>query len=122
MAEKKFAGISGTLESAELSADYADAKVFDKVRAGRLGVYYRDGLRLRYIAYAQMERVFIRIQEVTGRMCCGSTVFAYFRLVFVVNGREYAEVISESESAMDGALAYIHEQAPEIPTGVAEKL
>ena len=47
MAEKKFAGLNGPLESAELSADYDSAAVFERLRVGEKGVYFRDGLRTR---------------------------------------------------------------------------
>ena len=121
MAEKKFATPDGAVQSAELTADYERARKFDAVRVGKLGVYYRSGLKTVFLAYPTLERAFIRIQEVNGRMCCGSTTFAYYRLVLIRGGKEYAEVMSESESAMDAALAAIHENAPELPIGVADQ-
>lgn len=122
MAEKKFAGIKGTVSSPELSADYESARTFDKVKVGNLGVYYRDGFKIRFMDYSLLERVFIRIQEVNGRMCCGNTIFAYYRLVFVADGREIGDAISENERAMDEALALIKELAPtSVAIGVAEK-
>ena len=36
MAEKKFAGLNGSLESPELSADYDSAAVFERLRVGVL--------------------------------------------------------------------------------------
>ena len=121
MAEKKFATPDGAVQSAELTADYERARKFDAVRVGKLGVYYRSGLKTVFLAYPTLERAFIRIQEVNGRMCCGSTTFAYYRLVLIRGRKEYAEVMSESESAMDAALAAIHENAPELPIGVADQ-
>ena len=117
MAEKKFSGVKGMAVPPEAGADYESAQVFDKVRVGKLGVYYRDGFRLRFIPYDYMERVFIRIQEVRGKMCCGQTMFAYFRLVFVHDGKEFADLISEDEQAMDQALACIRETAPNVAVG-----
>ena len=122
MAEKKFAGINGAVASPEVSADYEAAAEFDKVKVGKLGVYFRDGFKTRFMDYTLLERVFIRIQEVNGRMCCGNTVFAYYRLVFVVDGKEIADTISEDEKAMDDALALIKANAPaSLAIGVAEK-
>lgn len=120
MAEKKFYTPDGELRSAEVSADYSNAERFDTVRVGKLGVYYRDGLRTRYMAFDTLQRAFIRIQEVTGKMCCGSLTFAYYRLVLIRDGKEYADILSESEKAMDKALAKIHENAPTLAIGVAE--
>lgn len=117
MAEKKFAGIDGSVSDAAITADYDTAKHFDKVRVGSLGVYFRDGLKLRFLSYDRIERVFIRIQEVNGKLCCGSAVFAYCRLVFVVDGKEYADTLSENEQAMRDALEEISRRAPGVAIG-----
>ena len=121
MAEKKFSGPVEGLDGAALAADYESAASFEKLRVGKMAVYYRDGFRVKAVPYAKMERAFIRAQEVRGRMCCGQATFAYFRPVFLVGGKEYAEYLSEDEKAMDAALAKLHELAPEVPVGVAEK-
>ncbi len=120
MSEKRFAGPVEGLDPAALGADFDAAAAFDKLRVGKLAVYYRDGFRVKAIPYSRMDRAFIRIQEVRGRMCCGQAIFAYYRMVFVVNGKEIADFISEDEQAMDAALAAIHEAAPELPVGVPE--
>ncbi len=103
MPEKQFLN----RQTAEIQSDYEAAKQFEKARVGSLGVYYRDGLKTRYIPYTEMDRAFIRIQETRSRMCCGQANFNYFRLVFVKDGREFADVMSENEKAMDDALAEI---------------
>lgn len=121
MAEKKFSGPIGGADPAALAADFETAARFEKLAVGKLAVYYREGFRTRAIPYGKMERAFIRVQEVRGRMCCGQATFAYFRMVFLVDGKEIAEYISENEKAMDQALAKIHELAPDVPIGVAEK-
>ena len=77
MAEKRFYTPQGAAESAELTADHAAAEKFDRVRVGALGVYFREGLKTRFVPYSYMELAFIRIQEVNARVCCGSTCFAY---------------------------------------------
>ena len=110
MAEKRF--ISG-----KDTPDYESARQFDKLRVGAEGVYYREGLRTRFIPYGDMDRVFIRIQEVNGRMCCGRATFAYYRLVFCKDGAEFADVLSENEKAMDEALACIAANAPQLAIG-----
>ncbi len=119
MADKKFAGVSGTVDSVEVNTDYSEAAVFDKVRVGRLGLYFKEGLKTRFVPYDYLERVFIRINEVNGKLCCGTATFAYFRLVLVHEGKEFADVISENEKAMDEALALIAKRAPAVAIGVA---
>ena len=119
MAEKRFAGINGTLESAELSADYDSAAVFEKLRVGEKGVYFRDGLRTRYLPYDSIDRAFIRVQETRSRMCCGQANFNYFRIVFVHDGKEFADYLSEKEKETDDALAAI--AAHGVPTGFVKE-
>ena len=112
MAEKKYI-------AAKESADYEQAQVFDKLRVGDLGVYFRDGFRTRFIPYEDMDRAFIRVHEVNGRMCCGNAVFHYFRMVFMHDGKEFGDTVSEKENAMDQALAVIAAKAPNVAIGVA---
>lgn len=117
MAEMLFKVTGGKSSDPALAADYERAERFDKVRVGDLGIYYRDGLRIRHVSYSEMQRAFIRIQEVNGRMCCGRATFSYFRLVFIIDGKENQDIMSEDEKAMDAALARIGEKAPGVPIG-----
>ena len=117
MAEKKFSSPSGVVSDTAVAADFESAKVFDKAIVGTTGVYFRDGFKIKYVPYSALERAFIRIQEVNGRMCCGRAVFAYYRLVLVVNGKEWGDIMSEDEKAMDDALAEIAQRSPATAIG-----
>ena len=107
MSEKKFHSPAGAVTDGAVQADFESAIRFDKAFVGALGVYYRDGFKTKYVPYPLLERAFIRIQEVNGRFCCGKAVFAYYRLVLVVDGKEWGDIMSEDEKAMDDALAAI---------------
>ena len=107
---RRFSGIHGRITDPAVAEEYENAERFDKVRVGKTGVFYK-----------YMERAFIRINEVNGRMCCGKAVFQYFRLVFVRNGKEFIDAISENEKAMDDALAAIARNAPQVATGFVGK-
>ena len=115
MAEKKFDGINGTVDTPAVQADYEAAQVFERLRVGETGVFFRDGLKTRYIPYDEMDRAFIRVQETRSRMCCGQANFNYFRVVFTHDGKEIADYMSEKETLMDDALAAI--AAHGVPTG-----
>ncbi len=121
MAEKRFAGLHGPVDSAEVRADHEAAQDFKCLRVGKLGVYYREGFKTRFFAYEEIERAFVRVQEVRGRMCCGQAFFAYFRMVLVAGGREYDYPMSEDEKLMDDALSAIAAAAPALPVGVPGK-
>ena len=119
MADKTFAGLDGPVSGPSYDADFETAQKFDRLRVGKLGVYYRDGFKTRFLRYAEMERAFLRVQEVRGRMCCGQAFWAYFRMVFVCGGKEYDNVLSEDEALMDEALAAVAAAAPGLAIGVA---
>ena len=121
MADKRFFSPSGAVCDAAVESDFDRAERYDKVFVGALGVYYRDGFRFKYVPYPALERAFIRVQEVNGRLCCGTANFEYYRLVFVSGGQEIADVMSEKEKEMDAALACIHEAAPAIAIGFVGK-
>ena len=107
MADKVFTTDRGNIDSPEVGADYESAGAFDRLRVGSLGVFFRDGFRTRFIPYDRIDRVFIRIQQAHPTKSVGVAVYDYFRLVFVHNGTEFAEYLSEDEKALDEALAEI---------------
>ena len=117
MAAKVFVGINGKVESDEVIRDFEDSTKLDTVYVGKLGVYFRDLLKIRFMDYSLLERVFIRVQEVNLKTCCGGSTGIYYRLVFAAGGREICDVPSENGKAMDEALALIRENAPEIAIG-----
>ena len=118
---KKFNDVSGRYENEMLEKDFEAAEKFDCFSVGDIGVYYRDGFRIKLIPYNFTERVFIREQEVSGKMCCGSTIFRYYRIVFVCGGKEIADAISEDEKATFAAFEKIKEKAPGLHFGVEKK-
>ena len=117
----RFSGIHGRITDPAVTEEYEAAERFDKVCVGNTGVFFPYNLSIKYIPYKYIDRVFIRINEVNGRMCCGKAVFQYFRLVFVRDGKEFIDVISEDEKAMDDALAAIAEKAPDVAIGFIGK-
>ena len=119
MTDRRCAGINGTLESHEISRDYEKARQFDRLRVGEMGVFFRDGLRTRFIPFDYMDRVFIRVQETRSRMCCGQTNWYYYRIVFVHDGKEFVNYMSEKEKDMEEALAEI--AAKGVATGYIKK-
>ncbi len=117
MGEKRFYGVDGAIDDTVTSEEYAAAEKFDKLRVGKSGVFFRDGFKLRFLAYRDFDRVFIRIHEVNGKLCCGKSTFQYFRMVFVRGGKEIADVLGEDEKAFDAALECIAMNCPEMNIG-----
>lgn len=85
------------------------------------GVSYREGIRQKFIPYEKMKRAYERIQEVNGKLCCGSAVFTYFKLVITDDSdRENFVLLTEKEDEVSEALEKIHTFAPFVPIGVNE--
>ena len=118
---RAFSGLQGRVSDPAVAQEYASAERFDKVRVGETGVFFPHGLSVKYLPYEAIERAFIRIHEVNAKLCCGKAVFQYFRLVFVRGGKEFIDVISEDEAAMDAALTAIGEKSPQIAIGFPGK-
>jgi len=52
---------------AALSSEYAAAKEIGRVRLGELRLYFRSGLRVYYIPYRDVRRVFRRVQLIPAK-------------------------------------------------------
>ena len=115
----RFSGIHGRITDPAVAEEYENAERFDKVRVGKTGVFFPYNLSIKYIPFRYIDRAFIRINEVNGRMCCGSAVFHYFRMVFMRDGKEFGDTVSEKENVMDQALAAIAAKAPRVAIGTA---
>ena len=113
----KFSTPEGKLEAPEVTADYESAEVFEKTRVGKLGVFFPSGFGTKYIPYSYLDQAFIRVHEVDGKLCCGKATFYYYRLGFVHDGKEFADIISENEKLTDAALAAIAGNAPSVKIG-----
>ena len=114
----KFSSPAGKVDSEEVKQDFESAARYEKLRVGKLGVYFPEGFGTKYIPYSYMEQAFIRIQEVNGNLCCGNATFAYYRLVFVHSGKEFADYMSENEKKMDEALAAIADECSTVKIGI----
>lgn len=114
---KRFSGPEGAVTDIEISKDYENAERFERIRVGEKGVFFPHELRTKFIPYDYADRVFLRINEVNGKLCCGNATFYYYRLVFVHNGKEFIDTISENEQMMRAALAAIEKKAPQVRIG-----
>ena len=112
-----FKAPTGKISDDIISKEYEEAPVFDKIRVGTTGVFFAEGFSVKYIPYSYMERAFLRINEVNGKLCCGNANFYYYRIVFVHDGKEFADVLSEKEEQMKSALAAISASAPNVAIG-----
>ena len=72
-----------------LDADLASAAVYEKVRAGKLALYWKSGLRWYYVPMDRVQRIYRRVEPVYGKLCCGGQSFLIEWLVLLLeDGKE----------------------------------
>ena len=64
-----------TGEDATLDADFSQAVRYEKVKLGDEHLYWKPMFRWHRIAMSQVQRIFRRVQDVQGRLCCGGRNF-----------------------------------------------
>lgn len=109
--------VSGKALPPEAEKEYAGAPVFDRLRVGCTGVFYPSGLRTRYLPYDAFERAYVMVHETKARMCCATTDYEYYRIVFMHEDKCVADCMSEDKEAMKAALEQLRKSAPGIRIG-----
>ena len=115
----KIISLSGGSVSPEIENDYSSAPVFDRLRIGKTGVFLPSGFKVKYIPYDCFDRAYVMVHETRARMCCASTDFEYYRMVFMNGEACTADFMSENKEAMHAALDQLRASAPEITVGAA---
>ena len=115
----KIVSTYGNPVSAETENDFSGAPAFDKLRIGKTGVFFPSGLRMKFLPYDCFDRSYVKVHETNARMCCATTCFEYYRLVFMSGEKCIADYISENKQAMQEALNQLRISAPGITVGAA---
>lgn len=106
-------------ESAELDAQYKEAAVYGKIRLARDGLFWRHGLGQYYVPLQGISRIFRRIQEVRGKLCCGAQNFNIEYLVLILpEGEELVLHIGDDvKNRAEALLEHLKQAHPEIAYG-----
>ena len=106
-------------ESAELDAQYKEAAVFSKIRVAQDGLFWRHGLGQYYIPFQGLQRIFRRVQEVRGKLCCGAQNFniEYLVLILPENQELVLHIGDDVKNRAEALLEYLKQVRPEIPYG-----
>ena len=90
----KFYPLSNELAADVLAAGYQAGREIGKVRLGEQCLYFREKLKVYYIPYADMTRVFRRVMLIPATMCCGKGDFEVENIV--ISTAEGAAVAASS--------------------------
>ena len=95
----KFYPVASELPAEVLSAGYAEGREIGKARLGEKCLYFREKLKVNYIPYADITRVFRRVLLVPATMCCGKGDFEVENLVICTAEGEKAQIQLPGERA-----------------------
>ena len=113
----KFYPLSNELASDVLAAGYQAGREIGKVRLGEQCLYFREKLKVYYIPYADMKRVFRRVMLIPATMCCGKGDFEVENIVICTAEGEKAQVQLPGERAGKILLEELTRFAPHAEVG-----
>ena len=67
-----------------LDAEFEEAKAFGKVKPGKSAIFWRYGLRKYALPVDGVQRIYRRVEQVFGKLCCGGRNFVIEWLVLVL--------------------------------------
>lgn len=79
-------------EDTVLDAEYSQAVRYENVKLGSHHLFWQPMFRWHRIPLSQVQRVFRRIEDVYGRLCCGGRSFRMEKLVLILKGGEELEI------------------------------
>ena len=105
------------LDQDSCKADYTRARELGRVRLGRLGLYYPHRTWAGLLPLDQVERAYLRIEDIpVGMGCRRVPVGQYFLMAVLRNGGSYKAALTD-RTCGDWALEQLHTLVPELRTG-----
>lgn len=88
-----------------LDADFSAAVRYENIKLGKNHLYWKPMFRWHFIPLSQVQRIFRRVQDVQGRLCCGGRSFRIEWLVLILqDGTELQLHIGDDVEAKAKAL------------------
>ena len=110
--------ISPAGERDALLEEYKNAYRVDRLCLGERRLYFRSGLRVFYIPYADIRRYFRRVMRVPTKLCCGMGDLTFEHLVICGDGGELAQIGLSGEKAARAVMARMALLAPDADAGL----
>ena len=113
----KFYPVASELAAEVVYAGYKEGREIGKTRLGGQCLYFRDKLRVYYIPYSDITRVFRRVLLIPATMCCGKGDFEVENIVICTEKGEVAQIQLPGERAGKIALEELAKRAPNAEVG-----
>ena len=110
-----FHALTSGMEQGALETAYQNARSIGVLKIGENCLFFRSGFRTFYIPFADIRRVFRRVQLVQARMCCGRGNLSVENLVICGDKGELAQIQLPGEKAGIAALEELKTRIPGIP-------
>ena len=106
-------------ENPALDAQFARASSYGKVRPAETVLFWKSGLRWHQIPLEGIQRIFRRVEQVHGRLCCGGRNFIIEWLVLILaDGSELVLHIGDDvRQDAEALLEHMKRSHPQIPYG-----
>lgn len=102
-----------------LDEDFSRAVRCHKLRAGETALFWKSFLRRYCVPYSRIQRIFRRILEAQGRLCCGGHHYLMEWLVLILDDGTEIEIYIGDDVGKDVAPLYqsLQEKHPQILFG-----
>jgi hypothetical protein len=78
---------------------------------------YRKNLKWYTLSYEEIKQAYLRIEEATGKLCCGVASFETPFLVLKLGDDELLKIEASSKEIVKEALAFLENKNPNIQIG-----
>ena len=113
----KFYPVASELAAEVVSADYKAGRAIGKACLGERCLYFRDKLKVYYVPYADITRVFRRVELIPAQMCCGKGDFEVENMVIWTAEGEKAQIRLPGERAGKIMLEELTRRVPHADVG-----
>lgn len=100
-------------------SDFSVAPAFGKIRVGSSHLFWKSGFRWYSIPLTDLRRIYRRVEQVFGRLCCGGRNFVIEWLVLVLSdGRELVLHIGDDvKKDAEALMEHLQSAHPQIQYG-----
>lgn len=113
----KFYPLASELAPEVVAAGYKEGREIGKARLGAKCLYFRDKLKVYYVPYEDMTRVFRRVLMIPATMCCGKGDLEVENIVICGEAGELAQIQLPGERAGKIMLDELARLAPHAQIG-----
>ena len=105
--------------SPSLDAEFSAAARYENVKLGTTHLFWKPMFRWHAVPLSRVQRIFRRVEDVYGKLCCGGRSFRMEKLVLILTGGTELEIHigDDAETKAKALLESLKTNHPEILYG-----